>query len=179
MRNSRKSLLFGLSAALLAVTVPHVVLRYLRRLTSALLMLCACSWTGLAAPSGLFGPQQNPPRASAPNLTADEARQVAEVLSQCETIAVELDATRQETRVLREALTLTQKAAAAYEAASAANAERADNEKQRAENETFLRATAEANLKRERRAGRWRALRWGAAALGIGVVVGVVMAGGE
>lgn len=177
MRSSRKSLLFGASAVLLAVTVPRAVMRYLRRLTSALLMLCVLSTSALAARSGMFGPLQNPPRATAVLLSPDEARQIAATLSDCETVAVELDSTRAENRILREALTLTERAAAAFEAASKANAERAENEKQRAENEKFLRATAEANLKREKRAGKWRALRWGAAALGIGVVVGVVMGG--
>lgn len=176
MRSSRKSLLFGASAVLLAVTVPRAVMRYLRRLTSALLMLFMLSTSALAAPSGMFGPSQNP-RATAVLLSPDEARQIAATLSDCETIAVELDSTRAENGILREALTLTERAAAAFEAASKANAERAENEKQRAENEKFLRATAEANLKREKRAGKWRALRWGAAALGIGVVVGVVMGG--
>lgn len=177
MRSLRKSLLFGASVVLLAVTVPHVVMRYLRHLTSSLLMLCVLSTSALARPSGMFGPLQNPPRATAVLLNPDEARQIAATLSDCETLAVELDSTRAENGILREVLTLTERAAAAFEAASKANAERAENEKQRAENEKFLRATAEANLKREKRAGKWRALRWGAAALGIGVVVGVVMGG--
>jgi len=102
---------------------------------------------------------------------------MAVTLSTCEDAAVELDSARAENGVLREALTLTERAAAAFEAASNANAARAENEKQRAENETFLRATAEANLKRERRAGKWRAIKWATVALAAGVVVGVVMGG--
>lgn len=177
MRNSTRSVLYGLSGALLAVTVPRVVMRLLRHLTSALLILCVCSSSALARPSGLFGPRQNPPRAASPNLTTDEARQIAEVLSECETLAVELDSTRAETRVLRQALELTKKAASAFEAASVLNAERADNEKKRADNEAVLRVTAEEKYKAERRAGRWRALRWAGAALGIGAVIGFVAAG--
>ena len=177
MRNSKKSLLFGLSVALLAVTVPRVVMRYLRHLTTSLLMLCVLSTPALATGSGLWGPSQNPPRSTAVLLSPDEAREVAATLSDCETVGVELASTRAENRILREALDLTKRSAAAFEEASKAQAARADNEKQRAENETFLRATAEANLKREKRAGKWRALRWGAAAPGIGVVVGVVMGG--
>ena len=177
MRSYRKSLLFGLPAVLLAVTVPHAVMRLLRHLTSSLLLLCVLSTIALAKPSGLFGPRQNPPPSSSVNLSPDEARQMAVTLSACEDAAVELDSTRAEVGILREALTLTERAAASFEAASKANAERADNERQRAENEAFLRATAESNLRKEKRAGKWRALRWGAAALGIGVVVGVVMGG--
>lgn len=148
--------------------------RYWRPLTLALSMLCAISTSVHAAPSSLFGPRQNPPRAAAPHLTANEARQIAATLSDCEAVAVELDATRREARVLREALTLTRQAAAAYEAAARAQAQRADNEAQRALNADLLRAGAEAELKRERRAGRWRAIRWAAIGIGVGVVVGLV-----
>jgi hypothetical protein len=98
-------------------------------------------------------------------------------LSECETVAVELSTEREESAVLRRALDLTTKAAAAFEAASAANAERADNERKRAEGEAFLRATAEVALKKERRAGKWRAIKWATVALAAGVVVGVVAGG--
>ena len=177
MRKSTRSLRYGAVAALLVLTGSAALRQYLRRVTSALLMSCVISTSALAAHSGLFGPQAPAPRATAVQIPTDEARAIAATLSECETVAVELATEREESSVLRRALDLTTKAAAAFEAASKANAERAENEKQRAENETFLRATAEANLKRERRAGKWRALRWGAAALGIGVVVGVVMGG--
>ena len=177
MRNSKKSLLFGLSVALLAVTAPRVVMRYLRHLTTCRLPRCVLRPPSLAARSALGGPTRTPPRPPAVLLSPDEAREIAATLSDCETVAVELGSTHAENRILREALDLTKRSAAAFEEAAKAQAARADNEKQRAENETFLRATAEANLKREKRAGKWRALRWGAAALGIGVVVGVVMGG--
>lgn len=176
MPKLKRSLLFGVVAALLAMTTPHVVMRWLRHLTSSLLMLCVLSTSALAQPSGLFGPSQQP-KATPVNLTPDEAREIAATLSECEAVAVELDSTREEAGVLRRALDLTTKAAAAFEAASTANAERADNERKRAENEAFLRATAESNLRKEKRAGKWRALRWASAAVGIGVVVGVVMGG--
>ena len=177
MPNSKRSLRYGAVAVLLVLTGSAALRRYLKRLTTALLMCCVISTPALAARSGLFGPQAPAPRATAVQIPTDEARAIAATLSECETVAVELATEREEAVLLRRALDLTTKAAAAYEAASAANAERAANEKQRAENEKFLRATAEANLKREKRAGKWRAIRWATVALGAGVVVGAVMGG--
>lgn len=172
-----RSLKFGAVAALLVLTGSAALRRYLKRLTSALLMCCAISTPALAGSSSLFGPQAPAPRATAVQIPTDEARAIAATLSECQTVAVELATEREESAVLRRALDLMTKGAAAFEEAAKLNAERAENERKRAENEAFLRATAEANLKRERRAGKWRVLRWGAAALGIGVVVGVVKGG--
>lgn len=177
MLNSKKSLRYGVVAALLVLTGSAALRLYLKRLTTALLTCFVLSTSAHAVPLGLFGPQAPAPRATAVQIPTDEARAIAATLSECETVAVELGTSREENAVLRRALDLMTRGAAAFEAASTANAERADNERKRAENEAFLRATAESNLRKERRAGKWRALRWGAAALGIGVVVGVVMGG--
>lgn len=177
MPKLRKSLLYGAVAALLVRMTCAVVMRSLKRATTALLMLCVFSTLALGKPSGMFGPAQNPPRAASVGLSPDEERQIAATLSECEAAAIELDATREEAAVLRRALDLTTKAAAAFEAASTANAERAENERKRAENEAFLRATAESNLRKEKRAGKWRAIKWATVALAAGVVVGVVMGG--
>lgn len=177
MPNSKRSLRYGAVAVLLVLTGSAALRRYLKRVTSALLMCCAINTSALAAHSGLFGPQAPAPRATAVQIPTDEARAIATTLSECETVAGELATEREESAVLRRALDLTTKAAAAFEAASNANAERAENERKRAENEQFLRATAESNLRKERRAGKWRAIKWATVALGAGVVVGVALEG--
>lgn len=171
-----RSLKYGAVAALLVLTAERALRRYLKRLTTALLTCFVLSTSVHAAPSGLFGPQAPAPRATAVQIP-DEARAIAATLSECETVAVELATEREESAVLRRALDLTTKAAAAFEAASAANAERADNERKRAENEQFLRATAEVALKKERRAGKWRAIKWATGALIVGFVIGVAKGG--
>lgn len=148
--------------------------RYWRLLTMTLVACSASSTSALAQQSSVFGPSPTPPRATAVHLTADEARAIAATLSDCETVAVELGETRAENRVLREAVELSRRSAAAYAEAARLQAARADAEAQRALNESLLRAGAEAELKRERRSSRWRALRWGAIALGAGIVVGLV-----
>lgn len=177
MRNSTRSLLYGASAALLVLTLPAALRRYLRRLTTALLMLCVFSTPALATGSGLFGPRQNPPRATAVEIPVDEARAIAVTLADCELAAVELDSAREESAILRRALDLTSRSASAFEAAAVLQAERADNEKKRADAENVLRVTAEEKYKAERRAGRWRSLRWAGMAIGIGAVIGFVAAG--
>lgn len=177
MPKLKRSLKYGAVAALLVLTGSAALRRYLKRLTTALLTCFVLSTSVHAAHSGLFGPQAQAPRATAVQIPTDEARAIAATLSECETVAVELATEREESAVLRRALDLTTKAAAAFEAASAANAERAENERKRAENEQFLRATAEVALKKERRAGKWRAIKWSVVALAAGVVVGVVAGG--
>lgn len=177
MPKLKRSLKYGVVAALLVLTGSAAVRLYLKRLTTALLTCFVLSTSVHAAPLGLFGPQAPAPRATAVQIPTDEARAIAATLSECETVAVELATEREESAVLRRALDLTTKAAAAFEAASAANAERAENERKRAENEQFLRATAESNLRKEKRAGKWRALKWGVGALVVGFVIGVAKGG--
>lgn len=177
MPKLKRSLKYGAVAALLVLTGSAAVRLYLKRLTTALLTCFVLSTSAHAAPLGLFGPQAPAPRATAVQIPTDEARAIAATLSECETVAVELATEREESAVLRRALDLTTKAAAAFEAASAANAERADNERKRAENEQFLRATAEVALKKERRAGKWRAIKWATGALIVGFVIGVAKGG--
>lgn len=177
MPKLKRSLKYGVVAALLVLTGSAAVRLYLKRLTTALLTCFVLSTSVHAAPLGLFGPQAPAPRATAVQIPTDEARAIAATLSECETVAVELSTEREESAILRRALDLMTRGAAAFEAASAANAERAENERKRAEGEAFLRATAEVALKKERRAGRWRSVRWGAVALVVGAGIGIVLGG--
>lgn len=173
-RNSPRLLRSGSAGVSHGVTGHGARQRYWRLLTMTLVACSLSSTSVLAQQSSVFGPSPTPPRATAVHLTAHEARAIAATLSDCETVAVELVETRAETRVLREAVELSRRSADAYAEAARLQAARADAEAQRALNESLLRAGAEAELKRERRSGRWRALRWCAIALGAGIVVGLV-----
>lgn len=161
-----------------------------RSLALLTLTLAACSWNNtiaLARQSSVFGPAvattatrmgvQDP-------LTPEQQRQIAATLAECEGVAAEAETLREENGILRQAVKLLEESHGIVKEAvrmsnerAEAEARRADAESRRANIEKGLHDAAEANLKREKRAGKWRALRWGAAALGIGVVVGVVMGG--
>ena len=179
MRRSKRFLLYGSVAALLVVTVPRALRLYLRRLTTALLTLCVLSTPVLARQSSVFGPQAPAPRAAMPGRAPDEARQIAATLSACETMAAELETRIEEAAVLRRAVDLLTRSAAAFEAAAKAERERADNERRRADNNDALRATAEENYKDAVRKGKAGKIKTAILWFFVGAAVGGAVGSGE
>ena len=131
------------------------------------------------AQTGLFGPRiavaaQEPPPVT---FTPDEARRIAHALSDAQTIAEDRALLKQSLELERQAKLAALGAAANYKTASELNAKRADteakradNEATRATNESALKDVARAEVKAERRKGRFNLIK--------GVVFGLLVGAG-
>lgn len=140
-------------------TRPLALPRYARSLTILTVLLASFGSSAFART-----PQSNEPDV---RLTAEEAKRTIESLAACEILAVEHEILREEARLLREAAGAALVAAQKYEAA-------AEQWKAAYEGERELRRVAEEDAKAARKAGKVRAIKWGAIALGVGLVAGSV-----
>ena len=150
-------------------------------LTLALIILCP---SPALAQSGMFGPRiaavQQPPPVVV--FTPAEARRIAHSLSRAEETQEENGILRQSLDLERQAKVAAISAANAYKAASELNAKRADVEARRADNEAIratneaaLKDAARAQVKAERKKGRWNLIKGFVVGACIGLGTGAIV----
>lgn len=151
-----------------------------RFLTLALIILCPAP---ALAQSGMFGPRPPAIQQPAPVIfTPAEARRIAKALSTAQTTSEENGILKESLELERTAKVAALDAAKAFRQASELNAKRADAEARRAdlqlENFTAQKAltdTARAEVKAERKKGRWNLVKGFLVGACIGLGAGAVV----